>query len=216
MEKIMVDVVSDIVCPWCYIGKRRLEKAVASLRDEFEFEINYLPFELNPGMPKEGKNQAAYLTAKFGGAARYKELTDNVTKVAATEGLMFNYQKQTKSPNTKDSHRLIWLAKTEGCQAAVKEALLKAYFEDGIDLTQSKNLIHITVAAGLDPIKVKNLLDTDEGMVEVAYLQELNRQRGITGVPFYIVNHKFGISGAQMAENFVRAFRDIAGKVPAE
>lgn len=216
MEKITVDVVSDVVCPWCYIGKRRLEKAVSSLKDEFEFEINYLPFELNPSMPKEGKNQRAYLTAKFGGEDRYQQLTENVTKVAAAEGLAFNYEKQTKSPNTKDAHRLIWLAKAEGCQPAVKEALLKAYFEDGVDLTQSENLINVTAAAGLDPIKAKALLDSDEGVVEVKYLEQLNHQRGISGVPFYIVNSKYGISGAQAPAKFVSAFRDIASKIPTE
>lgn len=216
MDKIIIDVVSDVVCPWCYIGKRRLEKAVTSLKDEFAFEINYLPFELNPNMPKEGKNQKAYLTAKFGGEARYKELTENVRKVAEGEGLTFNYDNQTMSPNTKDAHRLIWLAKAEGCQPAVKEALLKAYFEDGIDLTQTENLISIVASAGLDRMKAKTLLDSDEGTVEVEYLEQLNHQRGISGVPFYIVNHKYGISGAQSPENFVRAFRDITNKVPTE
>lgn len=216
MEKITVDVVSDVVCPWCYIGKRRLEKAVASLKDEFKFEINYLPFELNPNMPKEGKNQRTYLTAKFGGEARYKQLTENVAKMAAEEGLTFNYENQTKSPNTKDAHRLIWLAKAEGCQPAVKEALLKSYFKDGVDLTVSENLISVVVAAGLDKTKAQSLLDSDEGVVEVEYLEQLNHQRGISGVPFYIVNHKYGISGAQLPEHFVRAFRDIATKVPTE
>ena len=213
MEKITVDVVSDVVCPWCYIGKRRLEKAITSLEDEFEFEINYLPFELNPNMPKEGKNQKTYLTAKFGGESRYKELTENVTKVAAAEGLTFSYENQTKSPNTKDAHRLIWLAKAEGCQPAVKEALLKAYFEDGVDLTMNENLINIVATAGLDKLKAKTLLDSDQGVVEVEYIQQLNHQRGISGVPFYIINNKYGISGAQLPENFVAAFRDIANKV---
>lgn len=213
MEKITVDVVSDVVCPWCYIGKRRLEKAIASLEDEFEFEINYLPFELNPNMPKEGKNQKNYLTAKFGGEARYKELTENVTKVAAAEGLTFSYETQTKSPNTKDAHRLIWLAKAEGCQPAVKEALLKAYFEDEVDLTVNENLINVVAAAGLDKMKAKTLLDSEEGAIEVEYLEQLNHQRGISGVPFYIINNKYGISGAQLPENFVRAFKDIASKV---
>ncbi|HEY5692586.1 MAG TPA: DsbA family oxidoreductase [Cyclobacteriaceae bacterium] len=213
MEKITVDVVSDVVCPWCYIGKRRLEKAIRSLEDEFEFEINYLPFELNPNMPKEGKNQKAYLTAKFGGEARYRELTENVAEVAATEGLTFKYENQTKSPNSKNAHRLIWLAKTEGCQPAVKEALLKAYFEDGVDLTVDENLINLVAAAGLNKTKAETLLDSDEGTVEVEYLEQLNHQRGISGVPFYIINNKYGISGAQLPENFVSAFRDIAIKV---
>lgn len=207
-----VDVVSDVVCPWCYIGKRRLEKSISLLKDEYEFEVNYLPFELNPQMPKEGKNQQEHLTAKFGGDSKYKELTENVIKVAAAEGLKFDYDRQQISPNTKDAHRLIWLAKSEGCQLEVKEALLKAYFEEGIDLSKPENLLDVVSAAGLDKDKAKALLDSDTGLVEVEYLQQLNNQRGISGVPFYIVNNKYGISGAQSPEHFVSAFREIVNE----
>lgn len=215
MQKITIDVVSDVVCPWCYIGKRRLERAIAELENEFQFEVNYLPFELNPQMPAEGRNQKEYLTEKFGGPDRYKKLTDNVTQIAKGEGLAFDYERQSMSPNTRDSHRLIWFAKTEGKQAAMKEALMKAYFEDGKDLTQLSTLIELATSAGLDREKVKTLFDTDEGSVEVQYLEQMNQQRGISGVPFYIVNGKYGISGAQPTETFVNAFRDISEKTIA-
>ena len=210
MQRIKVDIVSDIVCPWCYIGKRRLEKAIEELKGEFEFDISYLPFELHPNMPKEGRNQKEYLTEKFGGEERYHQLTANVTSVAAEEGLHFDYSQQQNSPNTRDAHRLIWLAKQEGVQPEVKEALLNAYFEKGVDLTKDDNLIDVAESAGLDRNKAMALLSSDEGLVEVEYLEQLNTQRGVSGVPFYIVNDKYGISGAQPSSSFVSAFRDIS------
>jgi len=216
MQKITVDVVSDVVCPWCYIGKRRLEKALLALKDEFEFEVNYLPFELNPTMPKEGKNQREYLTKKFGGGERYEQLTAHVTSVAAEEGIQFDYSRQQKSPNTRDAHRLIWLAKQEGNQLQVKEALMKAYFESGIDLTQTENLISVVAKAGLNESKARQLLMSDEGLAEVEYLERLNQQRGISGVPFYIINNKYGVSGAQPSSSFVGIFREVSEKVQAE
>lgn len=216
MQKITVDVVSDVVCPWCYIGKRRLEKAINELSGEYEFEINYLPFELNPNMPKEGRNQKEYLTEKFGGEVKYKQLTENVATVAAEEGLYFDYSKQQNSPNTRDAHRLIWLAKKEGVQAEVKEGLLNAFFEKGIDLTKNENLLDVVEQAGLNREKATILLSSDEGLAEVEYLEKLNAQKGISGVPFYIVNGKYGISGAQPTSSFINAFKDISKKTLIE
>lgn len=216
MQKITIDVVSDVVCPWCYIGKRRLEKAIDELKGAYEFEVNYLPFELNPNMPKEGRNQREYLTEKFGGDARYEQLTSNVSSVAAEEGLHFDYSRQQNSPNTRDAHRLIWLAKQENVQGEVKEALLNAYFEKGVDLTEKENLLNVVEEAGLSREKAATLLSSDEGLVEVEYLEQLNIQRGVSGVPFYIVNGKYGISGAQPSSSFVSAFKNIAEKALAE
>lgn len=213
MDKIKVDIVSDVVCPWCYIGKRRLEKAVAELKDDYEFEINYLPFELNPDMPKEGRNQKEYLTQKFGGPERYIQLTNHVKEVAAGEGLQFNYEKQTMSPNTRDAHRIIWLAKEYGLQIKMKEALMNAYFEKGVDLTKRENLIQIAAELGLEHNLVKEMLDSDKGMIEVEYLEQLNYKRGVSGVPFYIINDKYGVSGAQPTETFKQVFKEISEKV---
>lgn len=216
MQKITVDVVSDIVCPWCYIGKRRLEKAIDQLKNDYEFDVKYLPFELNPCMPKEGRNQREYLTEKFGGVERYNQLTDHVTSIAVEEGLHYDYSRQQFSPNTRDAHRLIWLAGQDGVQAEVKEALLHAYFEKGINLTKKENLIMVAEQAGLDRKKAERLMSSDEGMAEVEYLEQLNVQRGVSGVPFYIVNGKYGISGAQSPSAFVSAFKDIAERMFAE
>ncbi|MEQ8302476.1 MAG: DsbA family oxidoreductase [Cyclobacteriaceae bacterium] len=209
-KKIKIEVVSDVVCPWCYIGKRRLEKAMGEVSDQFEFEVSYLPFELNPDMPKEGKNQKEHLVSKFGGEDRYHQLTKHVSSVAAEEGLRFDLEKQNRTPNTRDAHRVIWFAKRFGKQEAVKEALLTAYFEKGIDLTRQENLIEMASQSGLDVERVKKLLDSEEGNVEVAYLEQINHQRKISGVPFYIINEKYGVSGAQPSEAFMNMFVQIS------
>lgn len=215
MQKIKIDIVSDVVCPWCYIGKRRIEKAIDQLKDQFEFEISYLPFELNAQVPKEGLDQREYLSNKFGGGDRFTQLTQHVTSVAATEGLKFDFNKQKVMPNTRDAHRIIWLAKQEGKQLAVKEAFMKAYFEEGIDLSNPKNLIAISVACGLSEEKVTALLRTDEGLKEVIATEKLNVQRGVSGVPFYIINDQYGISGAQPTEVFIQALTQIGSEVNA-
>jgi predicted DsbA family dithiol-disulfide isomerase len=208
-QKIKVDIVSDVVCPWCYIGKRRIEKAMDALQNKYEFEVEYHPFELNPQMPAEGTNQKAYLISKFGGEARYNQLIGNVTKVAADEGLNFDYDKQIISPNTREAHRIIQFAKQEGKQLEAKEAFMKAYFEDGIDLSRKENLLSVAVKAGLTKEKVANLLSSDEGLAEIEAAEHELQKLGISGVPFYIINNKYGISGAQPSESFIEAFENI-------
>lgn len=209
---IKIDIVSDVVCPWCYIGKRRIEKAMKALSGEFEFDVNYLPFELNPQMPKEGLIQKEYLSKKFGSEEKYNQIIDRVKGVAAEEGLHFDFIKQKISPNTNDAHRLIWFAKKEGKQFEVKEALMKAYFEEGIDLSKKENLIAVASSAGLDAARAALFLDSEEGVAEVSALQALNHQRGISGVPFYIINNQHGISGAQPSDVFVQVLKEAMGR----
>jgi predicted DsbA family dithiol-disulfide isomerase len=212
MQKIKIDIVSDVVCPWCYIGKRRIEKAMTELAGQFEFDVTYLPFELNPQTPKEGFNQKEYLAKKFGGEARYTEITKQVTSAAAEEGLAFDFSKQRMSPNTRDAHRIIRYAKEEGKQLAVKEAFMKAYFEEGVDLTKKENLIAVSEKAGLLPEKVSQLLDSDAGLAEVILAENANHQRGISGVPYYIINNQYGISGAQPSDVFIKALTQIGSE----
>ena len=213
MQKIKIDIVSDVVCPWCYIGKRRIEKAIDQLQGQFEFEVSYLPFELNSQVPKAGLDQKAYLANKFGGDDRFKQLTQHVTSVAATEGLQFDFNKQKVMPNTRDAHRIIWFAKQEGKQLAIKEAYMKAYFEEGVDLSKPENLISIAVACGLSETRVTALLNSDEGLQEVVTMEQLNQQRGVSGVPFYIINDQYGISGAQPTDSFIQALTQIGSEV---
>lgn len=211
--KIKIEVVSDVVCPWCYIGKRRLEKAIDQLSGQFDFEVEYSPFELNPDMPPEGKNQMEYLINKFGSERKYIQMTGHVTSIAASEGLTFNFQSQHISPNTKDAHRLIWFARIKGKQAAMKESLMGAYFEKGIDLSKKENLVQLAIQNGLDRDEVLALLNSDEGMAEVLSAEKVNHQRGVRGVPFYIINDKYGISGAQPTHGFIEAFANIGREV---
>lgn len=213
--KIKVDIVSDVVCPWCYIGKRRVEKAMDALRDKYDFEVLYHPFELNPQMPLEGVNQKEYLSAKFGGEDRYDKITANTTAVAAQEGLAFDFDKQKISPNTRNAHRIIQFAQLAGLQPEVKEAFMKAYFEQGVDLSKMDNLVSVAVGAGLSKEAVETLLTSDTGLSAIEQAEQELQKLGISGVPFYIINNKYGVSGAQASETFIKAFEDIGNKAMA-
>jgi predicted DsbA family dithiol-disulfide isomerase len=206
---IKINVVSDVVCPWCYIGKRRLEKAIDKLSDKYDFDIEYLPFELNPEMPKDGVDQKEYLSKKFGGEVRYKQITEHTASVAASEGLTFSFDRQKVSPNTRNAHRLIQLAKSYEKQGALTEAFFKAYFTDGVDLSNVDNLVAIAKSCGLNEQEVRNLLQSETGTVEVEMTERQLQQLGISGVPFYIIDSKVGISGAQPPEAFIKAFEEI-------
>jgi predicted DsbA family dithiol-disulfide isomerase len=215
---IQIDVVSDVVCPWCYIGKRRLEKAIDAVSDQFDFEVNYHPFELNPAIPKDGLNQKEYLTSKFGSKAKYEQLTANVTSVAASEGLAFNFDKQHVSPNTRNMHRIIRLAGEHGKQKELVEAFFKAYFTDGKDLSNDVELMAIASEAGLAVDLVGRLLTSDDQLAEVIASETQMQSNGITGVPFYIINNKYGVSGAQASATFISAFQQVGNEteIPGE
>jgi predicted DsbA family dithiol-disulfide isomerase len=210
---IKIDVVSDVVCPWCYIGKRRLEKAMQQLSSEYTFEVEYHPFELNPDMPAQGVNQKAYLTDKFGSEDRYDQITNHTTQVAATEGLTFNFDKQNTSPNTRKAHAIVQLAKLKGKDLAVIEDLFKAYFTDGVDLTDDKNLIALAVQAGIEREDLELLLADKNSLIRIAALEKEMSKLGISGVPFYIINSKYGVSGAQSSETFMQVFKEVSQEV---
>ncbi|NOT77234.1 MAG: DsbA family oxidoreductase [Cyclobacteriaceae bacterium] len=212
-REIQVEIVSDVVCPWCYIGKRRFERAVDELKSEYDISVTYSPFELNAEMPKEGVDQKAYLVKKFGSEEKFRQLTNNVVNTAKLEGLSFDFDQQRISPNTRDAHRIIAFAKVAGKQAEVNEAFMKAYFEDGIDLSKNDNLIRIAVEAGLEKEEVTDLLNSDKGIDEVELAEGMNHQRGISGVPFFIINNKYGLSGAQPTETFIKVLTEIGDQV---
>jgi predicted DsbA family dithiol-disulfide isomerase len=206
---IKIGVVSDVVCPWCYIGKRRLEKAMHKLSDRFNFEVEYFPFELNPQMPASGLDQKTYLSNKFGGEERYQQITAQTTSVAAQEGLTFNFAIQKISPNTRNAHRLIQLGREHNKQLGLVESLFNAYFTEGIDLSKNENLVNIAVQNGLNKEEVELFLKSDTGTTEIEMTEHQLQQSGITGVPFYIINNTYGISGAQSSESFLKAFEEI-------
>ncbi len=207
--KIKIDVVSDVVCPWCYIGKRRLEKAVNELSAIYDFDIEYHPFELNPSTPQSGVDQREYLTKKFGGEDRYNEITNRVKDVAAEEGLHLDFSNQSVSPNTRKAHSIIQSAREEGKQPAVKEAFMKAYFTDGVDLSKESNLVDVAVQAGLNKENVEKVLADENAPIQIALAEQELSKLGISGVPYFIINNKYGISGAQPVETFIKAFHEI-------
>lgn len=206
---IKIAVVSDVVCPWCYIGKRRLDSAIKNLSAEYDFDIEYRPFELNPQMPGKGVDQKKYLTNKFGSEDRYKEITNHVKQVGAAEGIEFNFEKQNVSPNTRKAHGLIELAKKEGNQLELVEALFEAYFNRGIDLSKEENLVEVAMDAGLDKARVLEHLKDKNVPNQVALEEQQMYKLGITGVPFYIINNRYGISGAQPVDTFIQAFHQV-------
>jgi predicted DsbA family dithiol-disulfide isomerase len=206
--KVKVDVVSDVVCPWCYIGKRRLEKAIDQLKDTHEFSVTYLPFELNPLMPEKGMHQPTYLTKKFGSEEKYHQITQNVSEVAATEGLSFRFDLQQVSPNTRKAHMLLLLAIQQGKQNALKEALMKAYFTEGVDLSSEENLIRLAEGVGVSG-NLQHFLQTKANENHVVELEKQMQQLGISGVPFFIINNKTGVSGAQPTATFLEIFTGL-------
>ena len=198
-----VDVISDVICPWCWIGKRRLEKAIASLGQPVK--VRWFPFQLNPTMPKEGISRREYRTKKFGSWERSLELDAQVAAAGDTEGIDFAFDKMERTPNTLDAHRLIWLAEKEGVQDAVVEALFRAYFTDGRDISQRQTLLDVVAAAGLHRSKAESVMNSNEGTEALREADELGRRYRVDGVPFFIVNGKTTLSGAQPPDAFLEA-----------
>lgn len=205
--KLSVDVISDVICPWCFIGKRRLEKAIAVA--DLQVSVQWRPYQLNPTMPKGGISRKEYRTRKFGSWERSMELDAKVVTVGESEGIHFAFDKIERTPNTVDAHRLIWFADQHGCQDAVVEALFQAYFTEGQDIGNRETLIKVVTEAGLDRQAVETMLDSDEGLDLIAKSREMSQQFGVDGVPFFIINQKLTLAGAQDSETFVEAFRQV-------
>lgn len=203
---IEIEVVSDVVCPWCYIGKRRLQKAVAAAGDRFDFNITYLPFELNAQLPEEGIGYKAYLSEKFGGEEQFELQTSRVSEVARQEGLIFDHERQEISPNTLRLHALIQAASDQAIQSRIVEGFFKAFFTDGVDLADKANIVSVALAAGMDNSTIEKTLSDREMIRRIRQQERDIYAMGIHSVPFYIINREFGISGAQTAENFIKVF----------
>lgn len=208
---IAIDVISDVICPWCYIGKRRLERAIAEVQDSSEISVSWLPYQLNPSMPREGVSRKEYRTQKFGSWERSLELDAEVAAAGEAEGIHFSFERIERTPNTVDAHRLIGLAETQNCQDAVVEALFRAYFVDGRDISNRQTLVDVVVEAGLERRSAEALLDSQSGMEAIRAAQTLAQQLGVDGVPFFIINHQIALAGAQEPSAFVDAFRHVAG-----
>lgn len=207
---LQVDVVSDVICPWCFVGKRRLEQAIAALGPEYEVQIRWHPFELNPDLPSEGIERREYRTRKFGSWERSQELDRQVAQAGSADGIRFAHDRMERTPNTFAAHRLLWLAGQRGVQDTVAEQLFHGYFEEGIDVGLPESLRQIGLAAGLAAEELDAVLSGTAGAVEVRREEEAFRAAGISGVPFFILNGQLAVSGAQPSELFLRALRQAA------
>ncbi len=196
---LAIDVVSDVVCPWCFLGKRRLERALAA-RPGLDLPVRWRPFQLDPTIPQEGMDRQEYMTRKFGSPARLAEAHARLEALGQAEGIAFAFEAIGRSPNTLDAHRLIRHATVRGRAGEMVEALFSAYFEQGRDIGDHAVLAELAGAAGLDPAAVATYLattdDTDAVREEIRMVREL----GVQGVPFFIVARKYAVSGAQAAE----------------
>jgi predicted DsbA family dithiol-disulfide isomerase len=211
---LQIDIISDVVCPWCYIGKRRIENALALVPD-VPVELHWRPFFLNPWIPREGIARDAYLEAKFGSVEAYKNIAGRVVAAAEEEGLSYRPDLVKRQPNTIDCHRLIHWADAAGKSAEIKQRLMELYFRDGGDLTDVDVLVQAAADCGLDA-DVRSRLATDEDVALISAQAKDASDKGISGVPTYVFAHKYAISGAQPADQLARAIRQVAEEVNAE
>lgn len=203
-----LDIYSDIICPWCFIGKRRLETALAG-RPGGEISITWRPFELNPAMPDEGMARDEYLALKFGGSQRARQVYATIAEAGREEGIAFAFDRIRRTPNSFNSHRLIRYAGPSGRQDQVVEALFRGYFQGGLDIGDRDVLAGIGASAGLAKDELDDYLATDAGVRETRADEAHARTLGIDAVPCFIVNARHAISGAQPPETFTRIF-DLA------
>ena len=192
---LTIDVVSDVVCPWCYLGEKRLEEALAE--ETGPVAVRWRPYQLDPTIPEGGLDRTEYMEKKFGKSGRLQSVHDNLTRLGAEVGLPFAFDKIERSPNTLDAHRLIRWAASAGVQERVVDRLFKAYFVEGRDIGDRAVLIEIAAECGLDATLVEKLLadgaDTDLVRQEIEQAQAM----GVSGVPFFIFAGRIGVPGAQ-------------------
>jgi predicted DsbA family dithiol-disulfide isomerase len=207
---IRLDIFSDPVCPWCYIGKANLDRALEG-RADHPFAVEWHPFQLNPDMAPEGVDRAAYLEAKFGGKARTVEIYARVVAAAEAAGLAIDFGNIPKVPNTLNAHRLIHWAGLEGKQTAVVSALFRAYWREGRDIGDAATLAAIAGEAGLDAALIARLLASYADMAEILARDRHARERGVNAVPTFIVANQYALSGAQPPELWRQVIEELGG-----
>ena len=211
MDTLKIDIVSDVVCPWCVIGFRNLKKAMEELKSELEFEISWKPYELHPEIPQEGYDKKLYMQQKFGssgGKSRY----DEITKIGESLNFNFNFSKTERIPNTFMAHRLLWKSEEYNLQTELSEALFTAYFTDGLDVGSKEILAEISESIGMNKNEILNFLNSNEGGQETADLEMNFIEKSIGAVPTYFINNKYIIQGGQEPETFVSFLRKIIQK----
>ena len=208
---MQLDIISDTVCPWCYIGKKRLEKAQLE-RPAIDFKINWRPFQLDPTIPAEGVDRQAYIERKFG-AERAKSAGNAIREAGEMEGISFAFDKIKRSPNTLDSHRLIKWAGSAGGQNKVVDQLFARYFEDGENIGEHSVLLEAAADAGMDVDIVRDLLKSDSDLKQTQLEDQQAREMGITGVPCFLFEGKFAIVGAQEVSSLTRYIDKVEAKL---
>lgn len=208
-QPVRIDVVSDVVCPWCFIGKHRLEAALA-LKPDIAVEVHYRPYFLNDWIPREGISREQYLTTKFGSPERYKDIAKRVTAAAAEEGLVYASDKIKSQPNTLDCHRLIRWADAIGKAPAMKQRLMDLYFTEGADLTHADTLVKAAADVGLNADEVRAALASDKDVEAIEQESQSAKNAGVEGVPCFIFGGRFAVSGAQSPEYLAQAIERIA------
>jgi predicted DsbA family dithiol-disulfide isomerase len=208
---VRVDVVSDVVCPWCYVGKRRLEQAIALVPD-VSVEVNWRPYFLNPWIPREGIDRQTYLETKFGSAERYAVIAERVASAAAMEGLVYAFDKISRQPNTLDCHRLILWSRSATDPGHMKQRLMDLYFAEGADLTDTNTLVDAAVQCGMDGDLVRRLLASDDDVERVEREANSAKEAGIDGVPCFVFGGSVIVTGAQSPEYLANAISRTAGR----
>jgi predicted DsbA family dithiol-disulfide isomerase len=204
-----IDIYSDTICPWCYLGKRRFDLAVAA-RPQYEPAVVWRPFELNPDVPVEGVDRETFMAAKMPDQARLEAAHVELERQGEASGIRFRFDLISRIPNTRRSHLLIAHAARRGLQAAVKDRLMRAYFEEGIDIGELDELVRLATEAGLSAAETRNALILRVGQDGVVAAERHASVLGITGVPTYIFDGQYTISGAQEVGIFARVFDQVA------
>jgi predicted DsbA family dithiol-disulfide isomerase len=204
-----IDVVSDVVCPWCFIGKKRLEKAIA-LKPEIPVEVRWRPYFLNDWIPREGISREQYLTTKFGSVDRYAGIAQRVANACREEGLTYALDKMTRQPNTTDCHRLIAWAEKTGDDAKMKQRLMDLYFTEGADLTDREVLVRAAIDCGMDEKAVRDMLASEQDIERISEEVQAAKEAGIEGVPCFIFGGVLAVSGAQAPEYLASAIERAA------
>jgi predicted DsbA family dithiol-disulfide isomerase len=213
-KPISIDVVSDVVCPWCYLGKRRLEAALDLLPDT-PVAVRWMPFRLDPTIPRQGIGREAYLTRKFGSITAVGDVHRRLTQMGRAEGIDYRFEAITRSPNTVDAHRLIRWAGPEGRQDAMVERLFAAYFTEGLDIGDAGVLVRLAAEAGIAYGDIAARLASDLDSADVAAEIDNAQRIGVTGVPCFIIDRRYGVMGAQPPDSLARAIAQASAEPAA-
>ena len=207
-----LEIISDVVCPWCYIGKHRLEQGLALLDESITFDITWRPYELNPDLPKDGMDRNDYCEAKFGSLDQARQIYENVAANAHADGLPMAIERIARTPNTRVAHRLIELAGGHGCQNSMVDALFQAYFVDGRDIGDSDTLKQLALAAGLDAGEIELTLADNAGDAAIEAQEREAHELGVHGVPAFVYNGRMLFSGAQSPQTIALALKRAIAK----